>query len=287
MAWNEFKNFIRTITGNLTSGRLVKSDGDNSIASSGISISADDDLSNINTINVDGTGTTVSDSSDIDEYSSIISAMDNTTGFEMGMAFRTSTLQDRPPMGAITMERVTGGAIGKMHIKTASASNADCVKRFTFGPGLDNGINFPSPNNSLNINRDVEVSSSASDNIAAINFSNQTSNYTADNIVGTVGWSKSGDFASGKRAAIEARYAATGSEASNVGMDLYVRTAAEAGGDSADRVKFGSDGGFGLKDGITAPATSSGWAQLYVDSSDGDLKIKFGDGTVKTIVVDT
>jgi len=48
-----------------------------------------------------------------------------------------------------------------------------------------------------------------------------------------------------------------------------------------------NDGGVSLRDGITAPATLTGWALLYVDSADGDLKIKFGDGTVKTIVVDT
>lgn len=42
-----------------------------------------------------------------------------------------------------------------------------------------------------------------------------------------------------------------------------------------------------LVDGITAPATTGGNALIYVDSADGDLKIKFSDGTVKTIVVDT
>jgi len=31
----------------------------------------------------------------------------------------------------------------------------------------------------------------------------------------------------------------------------------------------------------------TGFARLYVDSNDGDLKIKFGDGTVKTISTDT
>lgn len=43
----------------------------------------------------------------------------------------------------------------------------------------------------------------------------------------------------------------------------------------------------GLLDGLTAPATATGIAQLYVDTSDGDLKVVFGDGTVKTIVTDT
>jgi hypothetical protein len=42
-----------------------------------------------------------------------------------------------------------------------------------------------------------------------------------------------------------------------------------------------------LTDGVTAPSTVSGNASIYIDSSDGDLKIKFGDGTVKTISTDT
>jgi len=44
---------------------------------------------------------------------------------------------------------------------------------------------------------------------------------------------------------------------------------------------------FGLLDGVAAPATIAGFAQLYVDSADGDLKVKFGNGVVKTIAVDT
>jgi hypothetical protein len=42
-----------------------------------------------------------------------------------------------------------------------------------------------------------------------------------------------------------------------------------------------------MVDGITAPFTAAGYARIYVDIADGDLKIKFGDGTVKTIVTDT
>jgi hypothetical protein len=40
-------------------------------------------------------------------------------------------------------------------------------------------------------------------------------------------------------------------------------------------------------DGITAPPSIAGHAQIYVDSADGDLKVIFADGTVKTIVTDT
>ena len=47
------------------------------------------------------------------------------------------------------------------------------------------------------------------------------------------------------------------------------------------------NGELAIVDGMTAPSTTSGWAKIYVDSADGDLEIKFGDGTVKTIVVDT
>jgi hypothetical protein len=47
------------------------------------------------------------------------------------------------------------------------------------------------------------------------------------------------------------------------------------------------EGEMRIPDGITAPATATGYAVLYVDSADGDLKVKFGDGTVKTITADT
>lgn len=42
-----------------------------------------------------------------------------------------------------------------------------------------------------------------------------------------------------------------------------------------------------ITDGVTAPATITGMAVIYVDTADGDLKVRFSDGTVKTIVVDT
>jgi hypothetical protein len=42
-----------------------------------------------------------------------------------------------------------------------------------------------------------------------------------------------------------------------------------------------------IQDGIAPPNLLTGFARLYVDATDGDLKIKFGDGTVKTIATDT
>lgn len=57
----------------------------------------------------------------------------------------------------------------------------------------------------------------------------------------------------------------------------------EAGG-SARTVYTGI---LALIDGVTAPSTVAGQAFVYVDTSDGDAKIKFGDGTVKVIADDT
>lgn len=48
-----------------------------------------------------------------------------------------------------------------------------------------------------------------------------------------------------------------------------------------------TDRSFGLVDGITAPSATVGFAKLFVDTADGDLKVIFGDGTVKTISTDT
>jgi len=53
-----------------------------------------------------------------------------------------------------------------------------------------------------------------------------------------------------------------------------------------DHQQLWSGSGMAIKDGVTAPSTVSGFAQIYVDTADGDLKIKFGDGTIKTIVTD-
>lgn len=56
-------------------------------------------------------------------------------------------------------------------------------------------------------------------------------------------------------------------------------------------VDLGGNGTFrgwaAVKDGVTAPSATSGYAKIYVDTADGDLKVIFGDGTVKTIVTDS
>jgi len=46
-------------------------------------------------------------------------------------------------------------------------------------------------------------------------------------------------------------------------------------------------GSLPIIDGVSAPTQLAGVAFIYVDSADGDLKIVFGDGTVKTITTDS
>jgi len=50
---------------------------------------------------------------------------------------------------------------------------------------------------------------------------------------------------------------------------------------------FYADGALSFKDGVTAPGNTSGVVKLYVDAADGDLKVVFGDGVIKTISTDT
>jgi len=47
------------------------------------------------------------------------------------------------------------------------------------------------------------------------------------------------------------------------------------------------EGAVSITDGMTAPSATSGYAKLYVDTADGDLKVIFGDGTIKTLATDT
>jgi len=52
-------------------------------------------------------------------------------------------------------------------------------------------------------------------------------------------------------------------------------------------MRIRSDGTIEIKDGITAPSsTTSGFSGLYIDTADGNFKIRFNSGTIKTIATD-
>ena len=65
-----------------------------------------------------------------------------------------------------------------------------------------------------------------------------------------------------------------------------VRLGAPMAGTMADHLWL-YKGATGIRDGISEPPTGTGITWIYVDTADGDLKVKFGDGTVKTIATDT
>lgn len=46
-------------------------------------------------------------------------------------------------------------------------------------------------------------------------------------------------------------------------------------------------GHLGIGDTVTAPSATVGMAKIYVDVADGDLKVIFGDGIIKTLATDT
>ena len=73
-----------------------------------------------------------------------------------------------------------------------------------------------------------------------------------------------------------------GSANSYIGLQVHSAEVARVMDD-----RFRVAGFLSITDGVTAPGTASGYAHIYVDTSDGDLKVKFGDGTVKTISTDS
>ena len=71
----------------------------------------------------------------------------------------------------------------------------------------------------------------------------------------------------------------SGSSTQTVSRYVFGNTNENDGGCNFDSIQ--------LTDGVSAPSSTASIAKMYVDTSDGDLKVVFADGTVKTIVTDT
>lgn len=67
----------------------------------------------------------------------------------------------------------------------------------------------------------------------------------------------------------------------------YLRGKTSFGADVDGEMYVTTEDGIAIKDGITAPAALAGYAKLFIDQADGDLKIIFPDAVTKTIVVDS
>jgi hypothetical protein len=75
-------------------------------------------------------------------------------------------------------------------------------------------------------------------------------------------------------------------DATNASEDARIAFWAELGGTMTEQLRI-QDGALWIKDGVTAPVAAVGFAQIYVDTADGDLKVRFGDGTTTVIAADT
>lgn len=79
----------------------------------------------------------------------------------------------------------------------------------------------------------------------------------------------------------------TGANQENTGVGFFTGNAVTASDQVIFAGRFNHEAALQIIDGIGAPATAAGWASIYVDTADGDLKVKFGDGVVKTLATDT
>lgn len=125
-------------------------------------------------------------------------------------------------------------------------------------------------------------SPSAADGLAVINFNGNNASGTEKTygaIVGLISDSTAGS----EDGVVSIRTISAGSTvvAMNFATGMYYQGGVDLGAGVVNATHLG------ITDGVTAPSATVGYAKIYVDSSGGDLKVIFGDGTVKTIVVDT
>ena len=114
--------------------------------------------------------------------------------------------------------------------------------RLTILSGGDVGLGTESPEIRLSVTDTYNGSALTSNDIPAVQIINEQGSYTADNVLGVLGFGKSQGFASGVRAGMVAHYSGTGSQSSNVGAYLSFRTSADGAGDSTERARIDSSG---------------------------------------------
>lgn len=79
----------------------------------------------------------------------------------------------------------------------------------------------------------------------------------------------------------------TGVNQQNTGFQVSTGVTTSASDQVIPSLRVSHEAALQILDGIGVPTTTAGWAQIYVDTTDGDLKVKFGDGVVKTLATDT
>ncbi|MDW9614042.1 hypothetical protein [Sinorhizobium meliloti] len=173
---------------------------------------------------------------------------------------------------------------------TAAVSNPPASDDFRFDLRI-NGAHYLGPYRKVTANTATETigadpfdPGAAPTQLGALYLQSQTGTAAQGNWGSGLVYSRAG--ASGRRGVATASKQ-TGASAHQMGFSVLVNGGTASSEVLAEALQVTHEKALAIPDGITAPTTVSGWAQIFVDAVDGDLKVKFGDGTVKTVVVDT
>lgn len=163
----------------------------------------------------------------------------------------TTTLQSR--------NNANTGYVSAIYDATQHVFQVSGSEAFRATTGGNVGFGDNNANTAVSIQRNVAVSSEANNSIASLQILNNTSGYTAGNIIGSIGFTKNGTYANGHRAGIIAKYSNTGSLSANIGTELEFKTASEGAGDSTTHVR------------ISTPSSGETALWLY-DADNGTLE---------------
>lgn len=138
-------------------------------------------------------------------------------------------------------------------IETITLGNAVTNPRLILQGNV--GVGNTNTNTALSIRRDTVSSLTANNALASLQLINGTGSYTADDIIGSIGFTKSASYGSDQRAAVVAYYSDTGSLSSNIGTELGFRTSEESATNSVEHMRITSTGSVAV--GTSGPASSA------------------------------
>jgi hypothetical protein len=121
--------------------------------------------------------------------------------------------------------------------------------------------------------------------------SDNTDGFTEDGLIvwnpdGFTNWDATGDPAGGEGAAgywMKIKRTRIADPGSPTPTTIKIDSTTEYHWDKNGNIQSNS---LSVVDGIVAPSAILGYAIIFVDTADGDLKVIFGDGTTKTLATD-
>jgi hypothetical protein len=260
--------------------------------------------SSLTTVGALDSGSITSGFGSIDVGSSAITTTGAITGNTLTGTLQTAAQTNVTSLGTLTSLTVDDITINGNTISsagasaltiTATAGQAVSIESVTLDGGVVSGVT------DLTITGDLTVDTStlyvdSSNDAVGIGTTSITSGFELE----VIGDARFGDVAGDD--AVELGWSSGGGQGfiqvydrgASAFRDLVINNAVTI--DSSGNMGVGYstinsqlqvNGDIGLIDGMSAPSATAGVAKLFVDTSDGDLKVIFGDGTTKTIATDT